>query len=64
MGILGLFLSVQQLCPGGLLKLAKSLENGEASIKGHQKPAGLREGWDGQLETCTSMSKDKGGEAS
>lgn len=40
MGILGLYLSVQQLCPGGLLRLAKPLENGEASIKGHQKPAG------------------------
>lgn len=31
-GILSLFLSAQQLCSGELLRLAKPLENGEASI--------------------------------
>lgn len=46
LGILSLFLSVQQLCSGGLMRLAKPLENGEASIGGHQKPAGLWESLD------------------
>lgn len=60
-GVLSLFLSVQQLCSGGLLRLAKPLENGETSIKGHQKPAGLREGLGWTAGNMNIHVKDQGG---
>lgn len=63
-GILGLLLSAQQLYPGALLSLAKPLENGEASIRGHQKPAGLREGLGWTAGNLYTRIQDKGGRAS
>lgn len=62
LGILSLFLSVQQLCSGGLIRLAKPPENGEASIGGISNQQVSGKARIGQLETCTSMSRTGDGE--
>lgn len=54
-------LSVQQLCPGGSVRLAKPPENGEASVRGHQRPADLREGQDWTAGNLYIHVKDRGG---